>query len=123
MRPRERRTLAGERRRRRGREVGCPAEFFPIRRYSSFSLKSEILMYEMLGFFGYLLRFLYPLGVQNGSVLFESLFHGCEYLIRESLFCNFFCFSSSVFGSRFASVFASNGYNMRIAMSFHKFGL
>ena len=56
-------------------------------------------MYEMLGFFCYLLRFLYSLGVQNGSVLFESLFHGCEYLIRESLFCNFFC-SGSVFGSR-----------------------
>ena len=70
-----------------------------VRRYSSFSLKSAILMYEMLGFFCYLLRFLYPLGVQNGSVLFESLFHGCEYLIRESLFCNFFCFSGSVFGS------------------------
>ena len=69
-------------------------------RYSSFSLKSEILMFEMLGFFCYLLRFLYPLGVQNGSVLFESLFHGCEYLIRESLFYNFFCFSGSVFGSR-----------------------
>ena len=46
-----------------------------VRRYSLFSLKSEILMYEMLGFFGYKLRFLYPLGVQNGSVLFESLFH------------------------------------------------
>ena len=61
-----------------------------VRRYNSFSLKSAILMYEMLGFFCYLLRFLYPLGVQNGSVLFESLFHGCEYLIRESLFCTFF---------------------------------
>ena len=71
-----------------------------VRQYSSFSLKSAILMYEMLGFFCYLLRFLYPLGVQNGSVLFESLFHRCEYLIRESLFCNFFCFSGSVFGSR-----------------------
>ena len=71
-----------------------------VRRYNSFSLKSAILMYEMLGFFCYLLRFLYPLGVQNGSVLFESLFHGCEYLMRESLFCNFFCFSGSVFGSR-----------------------
>ena len=80
-------------------------------------------MYEMLGFFCYLLRFLYLLGVQNGSVLFKSLFHGCEYLIRESLFCNFFCFSGSVFGSWFASVFASNGYNMRVAMGFHKFGL
>ena len=71
-----------------------------VRRYSSFSLKSAILMYEMLGFFCYLLRFLYPLGVQNGSVLFEYLFHGCEYLIRVSLFCIFFCFSGSVFGSR-----------------------
>ena len=71
-----------------------------VRRYMSFSLKSAILMYEMLGFFCYLLRFLYPLGVQNGSVLFESLFHGCEYLIRESLFWNFFGFSGSVFGSR-----------------------
>ena len=70
-----------------------------VRRYNSFSLKSVILMYEMLGFFCYLLSFLYPLGVQNGSVLFESMFHGCEYLIRESLFCNFFCFSGSVFGS------------------------
>ena len=69
-------------------------------RYISFSLKSAILMYKMLGFFCYLLRFLYLLGVQNGSVLFESLFHGCEYLIREYLFCNFFCFSGSVFGSR-----------------------
>ena len=29
--------------------------------------------YEMLGFFCYLFRFLYPLEVQNGSVLFESL--------------------------------------------------
>ena len=56
--------------------------------------------YEMLGFFGYLFRFLYPLGVQNGSVLFESLVYGCEYLIRESLFCNFFWFSGLVFGSR-----------------------
>ena len=52
-----------------------------VGRYSSFSLKSAILMSEMLVFFCYLLRFLYPLGVQNGSVLFESLFHGCEYLI------------------------------------------
>ena len=56
--------------------------------------------YEMLGFFCYLMRFLYPLGVQNCSVLFESLVHGCEFLIRESLFCNFFCFSGLVFGSR-----------------------
>ena len=71
-----------------------------VRQYNSFSLKSAILMYEMLGFFCYLLRFLYPLGVQNGSILFESMFHGCEYLITESLFCNFFCFSGSVFGSR-----------------------
>ena len=61
-----------------------------VRRYSSFSHESAILMYEMLGFFCYLLRFLYPLGVQNGSVLFEYLFHGCKYLRRESLFCNFF---------------------------------
>ena len=61
-----------------------------VRRYNSFSLKSAILMYKMLGLFCYLLRFLYPLGVQNGSVLFESLFHGCEYLIRQSQFCNFF---------------------------------
>ena len=52
-----------------------------VGRYSSFSLKSAILMSEMLVFFCYLLRFLYPLGVQNGSVLFEYLFHGCEYLI------------------------------------------
>ena len=71
-----------------------------VRRYSSFSLKSAILMYEMLGFFCYKLRFLYPLGVQNGSILFEYLFHMCEYLIKESLICNFFCFSGSVFGSR-----------------------
>ena len=46
--------------------------------------------YEMLGFFCYLWRFLYPLGVQNGAVLFESLDHGFEYLIRESLFWRFF---------------------------------
>ena len=70
------------------------------------------------------MRFLYPLGVQNGSVLFESLFHGCEYLIRESLFCNFFfAFLVQFLGHGFASVFASNGYNMRVAMGFHKFGL
>ena len=30
------------------------------------------------GFFCYLLRFLYMLGVQNDSVLFESLFHGVD---------------------------------------------
>ena len=76
----------------------------------------------MLEFFGYLFQFLYPLGVQNGLVLFESLVHGCEYLIRESLFCNFFGFLVQFLGHGFASVFASNGYNMRAAMSFHKFG-
>ena len=46
--------------------------------------------YEMLGFFCYLLRFLYPLGVPNGAVLFEYLVHGFECLIREFLFWRFF---------------------------------
>ena len=55
--------------------------------------------YEMLGVFCYLWRFLYPLGVQNGVVLFESLVHGFEYLIRVC-FGDFFCFSCSVVGSR-----------------------
>ena len=71
-------------------------------RMNSFPSSASFLRfpsYEMLGFFYYLFRFLYPLGVQNGSVLFESLVHGCEYLIRESKFCNFFWFSGSVFGS------------------------
>ena len=79
--------------------------------------------YEMLGFFCYLLRFLYPLGVPNGAVLFEYLVHGFECLIREFLFWRFFllfCFSFWV--TEFASIFASNGYNTRVAMSFHKFG-
>ena len=39
------------------------------------------------------------LGVQNDSGIFVSR---CGYLIRESLICKFFfCFSGSVFGSRF----------------------
>ena len=46
--------------------------------------------YEMLGFFFYLLRFLYPLGVPNGAVLFEYMVHGFECLIREFLFWRFF---------------------------------
>ena len=78
-----------------GNELAFRTNSFP-----SLASFFRFLSYEMLGFFGYLFRFLYPLGVQNGSVLFESLVHGCEYLIRESLFCNFFRFSGSVFGSR-----------------------
>ena len=46
--------------------------------------------YKMLGFFCYLLRFLYPLGVPNGVVLFEYLVHGFECLIREFLFWRFY---------------------------------
>ena len=70
-----------------GNELAFRTNSFP-----SLALFFRFPSYEMLGFFGYLFRFLYPLGVQNGSVLFESLVHRCEYLTRNLCFVIFFFF-------------------------------
>ena len=68
-----------------GNELAFRTNSFP-----SLALFFRFPSYEMLGFFGYLFRFLYQLGVQNGSVLFESLVHRCEYLTRNLCFVIFF---------------------------------
>ena len=77
---------------------------FPLRRhFFDFPLRRHFFDFPHMKcwvFFCYLLRFLYPLGVPNGAVLFEYLVHGFECLIRKFLFWRFFCFFGSVFGSR-----------------------
>ena len=54
---------------------------------------------------------------------FKNFRFGQEYFLRDSLFWRFFfVFLVQFLGHGFALIFASNGYNSRVAMGFHKFG-